>query len=571
MTTHPAPHQKRMTGPAHEALPARRRARGHDALGLRAGICLSPRLAQLLAPEWRQVELRPGTELDAAALDLVLLEVQHGSVPGWGRHQGRLEGAVRRWSAQGLPVVVWCTRGSPEQLRWIGEVTAVAVASAREHERALHGGDPVLWMPAAAQPRRHRPAANFSGRRGAVTVVDGLADLEDDSPLADVLAPALGPLAAGDLRVVRVQGKSSWVRLPPSLAERAASPTAWEDLEDSLGQARVAVDLSGSSAAASWTSVALASSAVALVGTTTLQGDLPGELEELVPRRARAAELRSEVVARVHQEELAAREGHRARRAVLTGHTAAHRVRSIAQAAGVAAPQPGRSVSAVVPTNRVHQIDTVLENLARQSHPEVELVLVLHGLDLGADRIHARATALGLDHLVVVHADASLTLGACMNRGIDASSGRYIAKMDDDNYYGEHYLTDLVLAFGSTSAGIVGKWCHYVWLRSSDAVVLRYPDAEHSLERRIQGGSMLFDGDVVRDLRFGDLPRAVDSDILDRAVAHEVEIYSADRFNFVSIRGADPHAHTWTVADSTFMTRTGRLMFYGDPRAHVSV
>jgi hypothetical protein len=72
-------------------------------------------------------------------------------------------------------------------------------------------------------------------------------------------------------------------------------------------------------------------------------------------------------------------------------------------------------------------------------------------------------------------------------------------------------------------------------------------------------------------MRFSDLPRAVDTDLLDRALADGVRIYSADRFNFVSVRGADRYAHTWTVADSTFLTSTGRLVFYGDPREHVEV
>jgi hypothetical protein len=82
---------------------------------------------------------------------------------------------------------------------------------------------------------------------------------------------------------------------------------------------------------------------------------------------------------------------------------------------------------------------------------------------------------------------------------------------------------------------------------------------------------MLLDGDLVRGLRFADLPRGVDSDILDRAMADGVRIYSGDRFNFVSVRGTDRNAHTWAVSDATFMTASGRLMFYGDPRVHVDV
>ena len=148
---------------------------------------------------------------------------------------------------------------------------------------------------------------------------------------------------------------------------------------------------------------------------------------------------------------------------------------------------------------------------------------------------------------------------------------RYIAKMDDDNIYGPRYLSDLLAAFAYTDAGIVGKWAHYVWLRSTGAVVLRYPDSEHRYERRIQGGSMLFAGDVAREVRFSDIPRAVDSDILDRSMEQGVRVYSGDRYNYVSVRGDDRHSHTWTVTDSTFLTATGRLLFYGDPTTHVSL
>jgi hypothetical protein len=146
-----------------------------------------------------------------------------------------------------------------------------------------------------------------------------------------------------------------------------------------------------------------------------------------------------------------------------------------------------------------------------------------------------------------------------------------VAKVDDDNYYGRHYLTDLIDSFEYSGAGIVGKWAHYVWLRSSGAVVLRNPHSEYRPERLVQGGSIVLEGDVARQLRFGDLPRAVDTDILGRARAAGVGIFSADRFNFVSVRGADRFAHTWPISDTALMNRAGHLVFYGDPRAHVDV
>ena len=79
---------------------------------------------------------------------------------------------------------------------------------------------------------------------------------------------------------------------------------------------------------------------------------------------------------------------------------------------------------------------------------------------------------------------------------------------------------------------------------------------------------MVFDGDVVRHLRFSDIPRAGDSDILDRATAEGIGIYSADRFNFVQMRSHDDgHRHTWDVED-THLLANGRVHAYGFPEEH---
>ena len=181
------------------------------------------------------------------------------------------------------------------------------------------------------------------------------------------------------------------------------------------------------------------------------------------------------------------------------------------------------------------------------------------------------AVGEGVTNVEVIAADKELTLGACLNLGVDASDGKYVAKVDDDNFYGRHYLTDLLDCFTHSGAGIVGKWAHYTWLRSSGAVVLRFPYAEHRFEKLVQGGTIILDRDVVTDLRFGDLPRAVDTDILTRATEAGVRTWSGDRFNFVSVRGVDRHAHTWPIADTALMNRAGHVAFFGDPREHVEV
>jgi hypothetical protein len=542
-----------------------------------AAVAVSDRLRFGLAGEWRQREVTPDRPAVGGA-DLLLVEVADGVVPGFGTLESPVLTAVLAEAARhDVPVVVWATSGRPPAGAADLAAGAAAVFAADRLEAWQAVTPEARELLPAASPRVHTPAAGPGERRPAraAIVTSGTVDPTLAGPVATVLARAVRPLQES-LDVHRLDGDLP-VRavLPAPLAEQVRDGS-YEDSVSSVNRARVLVDGPRRSAGDTWAVLEAGAAQTAVVSLPDDAGD--------------PAELRAAIVARLHQTELRDREALVQHRAVLAAHTYSHRVDEILRSGfepfetvatqppqeptGARAPSStygGRSVSAIVPTNRTHEIDNVLANVGRQAHEDLELVLVLHGLDLPEADLQARAADHGVPHLTVANADSTLTLGACLNLGIDASSGAYVAKMDDDNIYGRHYLTDLLNAFESSGAGIVGKWAHYVWLRSTGAVVLRYPDAEHTWERRIQGGSMLFEGDVVRRLRFGDLPRAVDSDILDRAIAEDVKIWSADRFNYVSVRGDDRTAHTWTVTDASFLTGSGRLAFYGDPRQHVEV
>lgn len=540
------------------------------------------RLRTGLAWEWRQLELDPAAWEQALAdsPDLTLVELAGENVPGWGRADGEAVAALVAGCRQaGVPIAVWVTAGSPELAAVVPLVEAadavfVAAAAEVDRWRSRWPDRTIDPLAPAAQPRLSAPFHGGPGSRrelAACLIVDpGDPGPATTAALDELVAPAVKPLARADLDVWRIEPTGE-AKLPAGLRAREHGELSYPQAAVQLGRYRVLVDAGRSDPASTWSVLEAGAAGTTVVTSVAQWSGLPAEIAAQIGAADDPSALRSEIVARASQPELRDREATRLHRAVLAGHTYAHRVDHLLGRLGRPAQDPARSVSAVVPTNRAHELDNVFENLGRQQHRDVELVLVLHGLRLNAADLRARAKELGVADLTIVEADAALTLGACMNLGIDAASGAYIAKMDDDNYYGRHYLTDLVHAFDYTEAGIVGKWAHYVWLRSSDAVVLRYVAAEHTYERRVQGGSMIIEGTLARRLRFADLPRAVDSDLLDRAIAEGVKIYSADRFNFVSVRGTDRQAHTWKVADSTFMTGTGRLVFYGDPRAHVEV
>ncbi|MFL6173272.1 MAG: glycosyltransferase [Marmoricola sp.] len=533
----------------------------------------SGRLSAGLADQWRQREVSAEAPSVTGA-DLVLVELADNRVPGFGDLTDPVSARlVEVLGRADVPVVLWITGGRPPvtpslraRLEPLLEVAStVLVADLLEKWQELAPAACLLEpaAPARREPQVHRQPGE--DHRGLI-LSSGASDQSSAGAVA-VLIGGLKPVADRiDALLVEHDLHPRGV-LPLPFGETARAVDHAE-AASAISRAGFLVDGPRRTPGDTWNLLAAAAAGTPAVSVAGLPQ--PAGLSIHAP--AEATSMRAEVVARLHQPELVDREALEQRRAVLSQHTFGHRARVLLGAAGRPEPEPVvPTVSAVVPTNRAHELDNVFANIGRQNHRAVELVLVLHGLELDEADLRARARDLGVQELQVIAAPSHLTLGACLNLGVDASSGDLVAKMDDDNYYGTHYLGDLVDALRAQGAGIAGKWGHYVWLRSTGAVVLRYPDFENRWVRRIQGGSMLFEGDVVRDLRFGDLPRAVDSDILDRSMAAGISIWSADRYNYVSVRGEDNAAHTWTVEDATFMTASGRLRFFGDPRSHVEV
>jgi hypothetical protein len=268
--------------------------------------------------------------------------------------------------------------------------------------------------------------------------------------------------------------------------------------------------------------------------------------------------------------ELRDRQAHLAMREVFAEHTFGHRVDAVLEAIGKPMPRREPHVSVIMSTNRPGQLAHAIEQVARQRWRRLQLVLVLHGLDLEPDVVRDKVLAAGISDVVILTADRAKPLGECLNLAIDAADGDLIAKMDDDDLYGEHYLSDLVPAFSYTDAGIVGKRACYVQLRAINATLLSKPDLEHHYCSLVRGGTIVASGDVLRSLRFDHVPRGSDTKLMHRAKEQGIRIYSADRFNYVYVRNADPNAHTFQVNDAELL-KQARVEFYGPPEQHVCI
>ena len=249
------------------------------------------------------------------------------------------------------------------------------------------------------------------------------------------------------------------------------------------------------------------------------------------------------------------REAHLGYRYVHTHHTYRQRMKKIFQEVGVksegSAGQP--SVSVVIATCRPDNVKFAIENYRKQAYAEKELLLVLNNAVFDVQSIEAQMK--DLHNVRIVQVDGRVTLGESLNRGVEEASGDYIAKMNDDNYYGENYLSDMMLAADFSEAEILGKGTYFVHMEREDVMALRNVAPEHEYGSYVSGGTLTVRRNILREIPFPNRTRGEDSALLENASKAGCGIYSADVFNFLQVRRANINRRTWKMEESEYLKR----------------
>jgi len=150
----------------------------------------------------------------------------------------------------------------------------------------------------------------------------------------------------------------------------------------------------------------------------------------------------------------------------------------------------------------------------------------------------------------LITAPPAMSLGSALNLGLDATAERFVAKFDDDDFYGHGYLLDGLRAHGYAGAGVVGKHSYYTDLLSTGEQYLRFPGNEFSYSGTLAGGTLIVDRERVGGLRFDDVSLGEDRAFLAACHRRGVSTFSADRFGFVQRRNTD---NTWSVDQLKFL------------------
>ncbi|WP_167880535.1 glycosyltransferase family A protein [Nocardioides guangzhouensis] len=237
----------------------------------------------------------------------------------------------------------------------------------------------------------------------------------------------------------------------------------------------------------------------------------------------------------------------RLRRAALAEHsTLAWRTRLASRAGVPFRPQPRTSV--LLATMRPGKLAFALRQFGRQRGVDAELVLVTHGFTADESRVR---DVIGDRPATLVPKPREAMFGDVLNAGVDAAAGDVIVKMDDDDWYGPDFLSDLLWARHYSGADVTGMPAEFVYLEGSDRTIRRTDESERHA-KFIAGGTMLLPRGLLRELGgFRKVRRSVDANLLAALQAARSQVYRTQGLGYVLHRS--PGGHTWDPGDAYFL------------------
>ena len=236
----------------------------------------------------------------------------------------------------------------------------------------------------------------------------------------------------------------------------------------------------------------------------------------------------------------------RLRRAALRCHTAQARVRQLCRAVGKE-PPPLPGVSVLLATRRPGYLSRAVANVAKQDYPKLELVLALHGEGFEAGDV-ARTVAPLETPVEIVSVDARRGFSDVLNAATAAASGNLVTKMDDDDLYDAHHVSDLVLAREYAGAHLVGKAMEVVYLARRDQTVECNRNGGEICSTDLAGGTLLISQDDLAAIGGwqGDAPYE-DRTLIANVARAGGRVYRTHGNGYVLVRHGE--RHSWKIDD----------------------
>ncbi|WP_449373282.1 glycosyltransferase family protein [Arthrobacter psychrolactophilus] len=543
--------------------------------------------------EWNSVALDPAAgEQQLAGLDLVFIEsawagnsrLWRGKIAGDTGSSPQFQDLLAACKRMNIPTVFWNKEDPPHYDDFLGAAKLFDFVFTSDEGRIESyrddlGHDRIAVLPFAAQPSVHNPVRPAKGWHHRDVAFAGMyfahkypERREQMELLLSGAMDASTKMKTGLEIFSRQLGGSTEYQFPAPLDTCVVGSLTYLQMLSAYKAYKVFLNVnsvvdSPSMCARRIFEISAAGTPVISAPSVAIRNFFTEQEVPIARSREEAENLSRAMVANT---EFNDRTVHLAQRRIWQEHTYAHRVETVL---GRALPGKHRtaaspSVSALVSTIRPDQVEQVFKTLASQVGVCAQLVLLTHGFELEEIELIRLQNTYALADVVVLTAGRDISLGACLNRCVAASSGQVLTKMDDDDHYGPNYLSDQLHALDYSRADIVGKQAHYMYLAASNATVLRFGHKEHRYTDFVMGPTIMGHRRVFIESPFPELGIGEDTGFLRNARDTGFQIYSSDRFNFYQVRSGN--GHTWQANDAE-MLASGDVKFYGSPNDHVDI
>jgi glycosyltransferase involved in cell wall biosynthesis len=227
-------------------------------------------------------------------------------------------------------------------------------------------------------------------------------------------------------------------------------------------------------------------------------------------------------------------------------------------------------VSIVLATHRLDRLEQYRRYVGAQDFPNLELIIVLN--NDAYDEASVCETFTHMPRLQVLRVPADRNLGTCINLGVAHATGEYITKMDDDDFYGPSYISDLLLSALESGADITGKKATFFYFEDGQTCYLRFPDrhdcwlwpptdelsfrrsAKSKYSSSLTGGTLFIKREVFRAIAFDEsAPRGTDGIFGLACRRAGMTIYASDEFNYCYMRRVGGEGHLWQIKEENFL------------------
>ena len=211
------------------------------------------------------------------------------------------------------------------------------------------------------------------------------------------------------------------------------------------------------------------------------------------------------------------------------------------------------SVSVIVCSNRLNRIDEIFNNFLRQSYGSKELIIILNNNAMNLDEYVEKAK--GHKNIKVLQLDEKFSLGYCFKFALNLAIFDYIAKFDDDDYYGIDYLKQAMEPFRKGSCYVVGKASYFIYF-NKNKILARYGEQEkNKFVSKVADSSLVFNRRVFEKIIIPIINGPGTFTIIQTQLRRMgIRIYSTDSYNYLVNRYDDlEHHHTWKVSDDEYL------------------